>query len=244
MSSLRFLLILTAFGLLAACKFYPQQSTAKPVARVSTVPAPAPVVAPQPLSSREQMLKRMLAEADYAMSQDRLLSPIEDNAFDRFHSVLLMDPGNKSAKSGLQAIALRYIEMARNSIARGQFSQAQSHINNARGIDPKSPLLDETTAYLRRERANQPPVEAYKPGPNEHLLNAQELSRKSSAVIAQLAELAQKAKDSGDLVMIYARNDAEGRWIYAQMRDSLEDFLLRGDIRIATQPRVQFVPVL
>jgi hypothetical protein len=237
-------LVFAAFNILVACKFYPEQPKGKPVDRVYTAPAAAKPAATQSLSSREKMLARMLAEADYALSQDRLLTPIEDNAFDRFHSVLLMDPNNKSAKTGLQTIALRYIEMARNSIARGQYAQAQNHINNARGIDPQSPLLDETTAYLRRERAAQPPVQAYKPGPNEHLLNAQELSRKSPVIVAQLAQLAQKAQESGDLVMIYARNDAEGRWIYAQMRDSLEDFLLRGDIKIAPQPRVQFVPVL
>lgn len=247
MSSSRYLKTLIAifivFNALSACKFYPQQPKGKPVARVYTEPA-KPVKPVQSLSSREQMLARMLAEADYALSQNRLLTPIEDNAFDRFHSVLLMDPGNKSAKTGLQTVALRYIEMARNSIARGQYAQAQTYIDNARGIDPQSPLLDETATSLRRARAAQPPVPAYKPGPNEHLLNAQALARKSPEIIEQLAQLARKAQESGDLVMIYARNDAEGRWIYAQMRDSLEDFLLRGDIKIAPQPRVQFVPVL
>jgi hypothetical protein len=141
-------------------------------------------------------------------------------------------------------VALRYIELARASINRGQFAQAQAHINNARGIDPKSPLTDETQSLLRRAKASQPPAPAYKPGPNEHLLNAQELTRKSPTVIAQLTQLAKKAQSSGNLVMIYARNDAEGRWIYSQMRDALGDYLLRGDIRIASQPRIQFVSVL
>lgn len=233
--------LLVAGCCLLGCTFSPEQRTTR--APVTGPGAPAPVkIASKPLSN--QQITRLLAEADYALSQNRLLMPIEDNAFDRFQSVLLLDPNNSSARTGLQAIAMRYIEMARTSIARGQYAQAQSHLNNARAIDASSPLLAETAALLRREQAKQPPAQTYKPGPDEHLLDAQELTRKSPAIIKQLGQLAQKAKDSGNLVLIYARNDAEGRWIYAQMRDSLEDFLLRGDIRIAPQPRVQFTPSL
>lgn len=196
------------------------------------------------LNSRQQTVKRLLADADYALSQNRLLTPLEDNAFDRFQTVLLLEPGNKSAQTGLQAIALRYIQLARNSIGRGQYSQAQTYISNARSIDPSSPLLAETTTYLQRQKAAQPPVQSYQAGADEYLLNAKELTLKSPKIIARLTQLAHQAKESGDLVMIYARNDAEGRWIYAQMRGALEDFLLRGDIRVASQPRIQFVPVL
>lgn len=229
-------------ALLGGCKFYPDASTSKkPAAKVSNSTATG---FGAQLGSRQKTVQRLLADADYALSQNRLLTPLEDNAFDRFQTVLLLEPGNKSAKTGLQAIALRYIELARNSIGRGQYSQAQTYISNARSIDPSSPLLAETTAYLQRQKAVQPPAQSYKAGANEHLLDAKELTLKSPKIITRLTQLAQQAKDSGDLVMIYARNDAEGRWIYAQMRGALEDFLLRGDIRIAPQPRIQFVPVL
>lgn len=228
-------------ALLGGCKFYPESTVKKPVAKVSSSVATDSGIK---LSSGQQTVKRLLADADYALSQNRLLLPIEDNAFDRFQTVLLLDPGNKLAQTGLQVIALRYIELARNSIARGQYPQAQTYISNARSIDPSSPLLGETAAYLQRQKAAQPPAQSYKAGVNEHLLDVQALTLKSPKIIARLTQLAQKARDSGDLVMIYARNDAEGRWIYAQMRNALEDFLLRGDIRIAPQPRIQFVPAL
>lgn len=245
MISLRYLqvLLIVVCGLVVGCKFFPQQPSTKSAngntASAKPVQSPVP-----PLSATQKTINSLLAEADYALSQDRLLMPLEDNAFDRFQSVLLLEPGNKLAQTGLQSVALRYIELARASIHRGQFAQAQAHINNARSIDPNSPLTDETQSLLRRAKASQPPVPAYKPGPNEHLLNAQELTRKSPAVITQLAQLAKKAQSSGNLVMIYARNDAEGRWIYSQMRDALGDYLLRGDIRIASQPRIQFVSAL
>lgn len=208
---------------------------------VATHQSPPP---PQITTTQEQRIARLLNDADYALSQNRLLTPIEDNAFDRFQSVLLMDPDNQAAKAGLQAVGLRYVELARNAMNRGQFKEAQSYINNARSIDPGNPLVPELEANLRRARAAQPAPKAYTPGPNETLLDATELTRQSPAVIAQLAQLAQRARQTGELVIIHARTDAEGRWIYSQMREALEDFLLRGDIKISSQPRVEFIPEL
>jgi len=228
----------------AGCQFFPEQRSGQQVNRVSVADAP---VAKAPVQSeRDKTIARLLSDADYALSRNQLLTPVEDNAFDRYQSVLIMDPLNTRAKAGLQAVSLRYVELARNSISRGQFAQAQGFLNNARGIDPSSAIVAETDQYLRRQMASQPrqPTASYKAGPGEHLLDGQALTRKSPEILAQLASLAQIAKQSGELVIIHARNDAEGRWIYSQMRDSLEDFLLRGDIRISTQPRVQFVPVL
>ncbi len=223
---------------LSACQQLPGESrgAATPSGARAAIGAPAPL-------AQEERLRRLLADADYALSRDRLLHPIEDNAFDRYQAVLLVDPTNSQAKTGLQTIALRYIEMARTSIGRGQYARAQEYIGNARSIDPESPLLEEVSQLLRRQRAANPPPPAYVPGPNEHVLDIKALNQKTPELLARLTELAKMAQASGDLVMIHARNDAEGRWIYSQMRDALEDYLLRGDIRIASQPRVQFIPV-
>lgn len=227
--------------LLCACQSPPPQPIKKS--------APAPVAkrivpTPKPVLTREQNIRQLLADADSALANNQLLMPLDDNAHDRYHAVLLLDPENTQAKTGLQAITLRYLDLARDATAHSQYAQAQGYLNNARDIDPANPLLNEFATVLRKEIARQKPAPVYKPGPNEHMINVQELSRKSETVIAYLGQLAQKAKESGDLVMIYARNDAEGRWIYQQMRNALPGFLLRGDIKIAQQPRIQFVPRL
>jgi tetratricopeptide (TPR) repeat protein len=235
-------IVFLSTSLLMGCKFYPEQPAGKPKAK-ATVSQSKPQPAKAPVA-RNQTVARLLADADYALSQNKLLMPIEDNAFDRYQSVLLIDPNNKEARAGLQMVALRYVELARNSIARGDYAQARTYLNNARGIDPSNSLLGELDTNLRRAQASQPAPKPYQAGPNEHLLDAQELTRKSPKILAHLRQLATKARDSGDLVIIHARNDAEGRWIYGQMRDALEDFLLRGDIKIAAQPRIQFVPAL
>ena len=226
---------------LVACQTAPQPSPKKPAPQVVT---PQSRPAPKPVNTREQNIKRLLADADYALSQDQLLMPLSDNAHDRYHAVLLLDPGNSEAKTGLQAITLRYLELARSAAARSRYAEAQAHLKNARDMDPDNPLVEEFAVVLRKEIANQKPPTPYKPGPNEHMLDAKALSAKDPELIAQLNDLAQVARESGDLVMIHARNDAEGRWIYQRMREAVPGFLLRGDIRITQQPRIQFVPRL
>lgn len=223
---------------LTGCSTHPQAEKPRSSATPKSA-SPAPTT-----NTQQQRIARLLSDADYALSQNRLLTPIEDNAFDRYQSVLIMEPDNQAARAGLQAVGLRYVELARNAMGRGQFKEAQAYINNARSIDSSNPLVPELETTLRRARAAQPAPKAYTPGPNETLLDAAELTRKSAALIAQLEQLAQRARRTGELVIIYARNDAEGRWIYSQMREALEDFLLRGDIRISAQPRVEFIPEL
>lgn len=237
------LLVVSVFSMmLGACQTSPRP-VPEPAAPVTTA-ASQPRPAPKPVNAREQTIKRLLAEADYALSRNQLLMPLEDNAHDRYHAVLLLDPENSEAKTGLQAITLRYVELARSAAARSRYTEAQAHLKNARDLDPENPLVEEFAAVLRKEIANQKPPAPYKPGPDEHMIDVKALSAKSPAVIAQLGELAQTARESGDLVMIHARNDAEGRWIYQQMREAVPGFLLRGDIRITQQPRIQFVPRL
>lgn len=227
---------------LSACQTAPKPAPKEGTPVASSAPQARP--APKPVATREQVIKRLLADADYALSQDQLLMPLSDNAHDRYHAVLLLDPNNSEAKTGLQAITLRYLELARSAAGRSRYAEAQAHLKNARDLDPKNPLVDEFAAVLRKEIANQKPPAPYKPGPNEHVIDAKALSAKSPSVIAQLAELAQTARESGDLVMIHARSDAEGRWIYQRMREAVPGFLLRGDIRVTQQPRIQFVPRL
>lgn len=219
--------------------------TSSPVKKSLSPPVPVkPQAVVKPMPTAEQTIKKLLEEADYALSHNQLLMPLQDNAYDRYQAVLLLDKNNTQAKTGLQAISLRYVELARTATAHSRYREAQGYLNNARDVDPGNPVVAEFAATLRKQITRQKSRSAYKPGVNEHLLDATELSNQSEVIITQLAQLAQQAKKSGDLVMIHARNDAEGRWIYRKMRDALPGFLLRGDIKISRQPRIEFVPRL
>ncbi|MFC6981009.1 hypothetical protein [Microbulbifer taiwanensis] len=42
-------------------------------------------------------------------------------------------------------------------------------------------------------------------------------------------------------VIIVARNDAEGRWIYQQLREAVPGYRVRGDIKLGSPPRLLLI---
>jgi hypothetical protein len=72
-------------------------------------------------------------------------------------------------------------------------------------------------------------------------LSAAELSAKSPAIETTLRNLAKRVAASNELLIINARNDAEGRWIYKTMKDAA-GARLRGDIKISSTPSIQLHP--
>jgi hypothetical protein len=198
---------------------------------------------PPPLTEQQKHINALLSDADYALSQGRLLNPISDNAHDRYRSVLLMEPENARAKEGLQIIALRYVEMARTAATRGNLSEAQSFIRYARGVD-NNPVVQDAAETLRKQIASMPAPKPYQPGENEHLLDPKLLQAKDPEILTQLTGVAQKAKATDEFVLIVARSDAEGRWIYQQLRTAVPGYLVRGDIKIGQPARVKLVKSL
>ncbi|MET0356569.1 MAG: hypothetical protein ABW044_07300, partial [Cellvibrio sp.] len=116
---IRVLGVLSLAGVLFACQSTPkQEEPVVPVVQQPVVPAPVE------LTPQQKVIEALLSEADYCLSQNKLLNPITDNAHDRYRSVLLMDPQNERAKSGLQTIAMRFVEQARAAAKRGNLSEA------------------------------------------------------------------------------------------------------------------------
>lgn len=232
------LLGLTA--LLSACQLFSSKPEVE--ALVSEVIQPVAVVPPV-VTEQQKHINSLLSEADYALSQNKLLNPISDNAHDRYRSVLLMDATNERAKVGLQTIALRYVELARIAAVRGNLGEAQSLIRYARGIDNNAVVMD-AAETIRKQIASMPPAKPYKVSEGEHLLDGKLLQAKDPQIISQLNSVAQKAQQTGDFVLIVARSDAEGRWIYQQLRSAVPGFLVRGDIKIGQPARVKLVASL
>jgi hypothetical protein len=224
--------------LLGACQLLPKPEP-EPEVVVPAVIQPVITVAPI-MTGQQKHINSLLSEADYALSQNKLLNPISDNAHDRYRSVLLMDAANERARVGLQTIALRYVELARTAAVRGNLSEAQSLIRYARGIDNNA-VVQDAAETIRKQIASTPPAKPYQAAENEYLLDSKLLQAKDSQVITQLNHVAQKAKQTGDFVLIVARSDAEGRWIYQQLRAAVPGFLVRGDIKIGQPARVKLV---
>lgn len=238
--SLRLVSVLGLVGILTACQSTPKQE--EPVVPVVQQQAPVPVE----LTAQQKAVNALLSEADYCLSQNKLLNPIADNAHDRYRSVLLMDPANERAKLGLQTIALRYVEQARTAAKRGNLSEAQMLIRYARGID-NNPVVQDAAETLRKQIATMPPpapAKPYQAGEGEVVLDAKMLQAKDPQITTQLTGVAQKAKQTDQFVLIIARSDAEGRWIYQQLRNAVPGYLVRGDIKMGSPARVKLVTSL
>ncbi|UTF61503.1 tetratricopeptide repeat protein [Gilvimarinus sp. DA14] len=194
-----------------------------------------------PEQRRAQQIAELLYGADRALARDRLLSPAYDNAYDRYSSVLLLDPDNKAATLGLQSIVLRYLDMARSAAQRSRFSEAETYLDRAARVLPQDTAVQSLVAQ-QRDAIEKP---AARPISNDSVaLDRAALAQRSDAIKAKLAELALRAKTDDSMVLIVAGTDAQGRWIYQTMREAVAGYLLRGDIQIGSPARIEFLPPL
>jgi len=173
--------------------------------------------------------QQVLFEADQALSRNRLMTPAYDNAYDRYKQVLAEEPGNEQAKQGLAAVAERYVELAQSSYGTGNREQALLYLRRAAKADPKHPQL----VVLSKRYQKQPAFVA-----NEFPLSLQALERRDVKVQNILANVARRAREIPSRVLIIARNDEEGRWIYRIMRQAVNGYRLRGNIQQGPVPKV------
>ncbi len=190
--------------------------------------------------TREDAVKRLLSRAERALARDRLLQPIHDNAYDHYASVLLVDPGNQEAELGMQAIVLRYLDLARSAAQASRYKEAKQYLDRALSISPDNVHVKSLVQSLRKETA--PILAATVISDNAIMLDEGLLSKRSILMVEQLGLLAVKVKREQNTVVIFARNDNEGRWIYQQMREAVTGYLLRGDIQKGSPVRVELLP--
>jgi hypothetical protein len=220
---------------LSACQSLPSRKKEE----VKPVVVPVQTVVKRPVEPPMSTPVRLLIlNGEYTLAHDQLLTPENDNAFNYFRAALKLDPNNQRAKGGLQGIVMRYVDFARQAAARGNYSAATTMLNNARIVDPENLLIKEVSAALSEQIKSAPPVESYKGGNNEFLLDAALLGRDDPQMLNRLAEIVNKLKTTNSLALIIARTDNEGRWIYQKMREVDPEFRVRGDIKLGSPPRV------
>lgn len=178
----------------------------------------------------------LLSKAEALFQQGRLLAPEADNAYIRYRAVLMLDPNSAQAKSGLDAILIHELDGIRKEIEKSRFTSAGRHLASLSKLFPRSPMLDSMRSELAKQRALYgKTVERAKPkeiNDGRLYLDTKALSVKSQQLIEELRVLAQGLEQTDQGVMIYARSDSEGRWIYGQMREATPNYRIRGDIRI------------
>lgn len=186
-----------------------------------------------------QQLKK--AEEFYRLGM--FLTPLEDNAFIRYRAVLMLEPNNRSASTGLDGILIHELGLVKDLLAESKYRAADKRVAElaryfpgAKALAEMKQKVDEARLAARQRSLAQKTVSTAKAEAEAQddriFLDADQLRAKDERLIAELASLAKKVEAADNGVLIYARSDAEGRWIYQTMRDATPEYRIRGDIRI------------
>jgi tetratricopeptide (TPR) repeat protein len=217
--------------LLCACQHAPPPPpVAPPPEPGSAATTPARVTAAPVID--EERLDALLEQGDEAFAAGRLLTPIDDCAYDYYRAALRVAPNHPAALHGLGRIADRYLSLAEQAAQRGQFATAQSMLERARIADPNRPGIADTAAMIgRRERAD-----------THHVgLDPAQLAQRAAALAERLRQLGSQAKTGNAWVVIRAGSDADGRWIYQQLARGKGETRIRAELTIGAPPAVDLL---
>ncbi|MEQ8482811.1 MAG: hypothetical protein RIB46_00445 [Pseudomonadales bacterium] len=195
---------------------------------VTEAPESEPVPA-GPTPAELALIRDLIEDGDRAIARDHLSYPARNSALDLYERVLLLDPGNREARHGIERIVERYLEMALGAAEQGRFPAARSALDRARLVDPKHPgiapaeiqisLLDDAD---RRRFA----------------LDGDAVRDRRSDAVDVLRQAGLASRGDGCRAEIVARNDPEGRWMYQQMSESQGRDRIRAQLSIGGPPRV------
>ncbi len=179
-------------------------------------------------------LDALLDEGDRALKDNRLLTPIDNCAYDYYREALQVAPNHPAALHGLERVAERYVAWSEKAMEQGRFDTARAMLKRARIVDPG---LDSIAAA-------QAQIEMRSSAKRQHTaLDTQQLAARSHELAIRLKTLGAQAKASDAWVVIHARNDAEGRWIYQQMADSPGDRRIRAELTLDAPPGVDLLQI-
>ncbi|ARN73541.1 hypothetical protein BST96_05045 [Oceanicoccus sagamiensis] len=204
---------------------------------VACVQAPSQPAAEKPVvdvaaqrEAKRHHLRVLLANAQKALAADRLMVPVTDNAYSWYRDVLAIDELNPEAHWGMKQITARYLQLAEQAFTSGRVDEAERMLQGAEKISATPQQIAALRERYRQQRSD-----------NEVYLPVAALSQRGEAIQQRLSELAEQAKQSRSRLLIVARNDAEGRWIYQQMRNAVDGYRLRGNIEVGRVPRIAFI---
>ena len=110
-----------------------------------------------------QLIESLLVQAKKAFRHGRYTLPEHDNALDKFRSILLLDPNNREAKSGLQEVRLKLAELARETARNGDFQGAQVLVERILTVFSSDALVDNLKQDIARIKSSYKSLSADSP---------------------------------------------------------------------------------
>lgn len=228
--------LLRATGVVGFAALTMLSGCTNPAPEPAAAPAPVPAAPAQPPPPKPKIdidrLDALLEQGDQALKAGRLLTPIDNCAYDFYREALSVAPEHPAALHGLERVAERYVAMAEQAAERGQYQNARSMLERARIVDPDLDSIDAMEAQIKMRSTAQRQTAA---------LDPQQLSDHSGVLVARLKALGAQAKSQDSWVVIRARSDAEGRWIYQQMADSPGARRIRAELTLGAPPAVDLL---
>ncbi len=102
----------------------------------------------KPAIDPQAVIATNLAAAQRAFREGRAFEPRGQSAFDRYNTVLALDPSNAAARQGIDQIADRFAAQAGMAIARGQVAAAIVALDSLRRVRPEHRQLKDLQAQL------------------------------------------------------------------------------------------------
>lgn len=196
-------------------------------------------------SAPQALIERVLEKADDSYLAKRYTQPRHNNAYDRYQAVLMISPGNKRALMGLQRVEEAYIALIDGELDSGSLYHAKSFLAILEEYYPHSDHL----AGLRKRVAAAEPASLPSPDVNdllikEYLLNPGDLRARNAKARKLVIEIATRVATTKEAVLILARNDSEGRWVYQVMNEATPEYRVRGDIQLRNRPAIHLLEPL
>lgn len=97
----------------------------------------------------------LLVQGGERLTEDKLLYPADDNAYQRYRSVLALDPANTEALAGLDQIVSRYLALANYALDAGDLAKARTRLANGLKVQSNNKLLLALRQQIDAEQQRQ-----------------------------------------------------------------------------------------
>ena len=175
-----------------------------------------------------QQITRLLDQAERAVQLERFVAPEFDNANRYYQQVLLLDSDNHQAIAGIDELTTILFFRAKASIEVERVQDYRVYSSWIAQIAPNSPFLVELSELDPTKHSRN----------NKWIINTADIKARNSRAKAKIKQAALVAKKYRSRIKIIAPTDADGRWIYQQMRGFTEDYLFRSSLIVGDKAKI------
>jgi tetratricopeptide (TPR) repeat protein len=104
-------------------------------------------------AQKQKLINQLTEKAEEAMRSNRLITPVDDNAFQYYKEILTIDPQNKTALEGLTKIGDNYADLAEKAFRHLKIPDAKEYVRQGLAVNPQHPHLLQLQKDLTKGKA-------------------------------------------------------------------------------------------